>query len=86
MPTCDMGRCREFAEDIPGGPSTHAFSCAAADNNIHLIAGKITNCLAIFSSCSKSEGLSCMEFSQLSCFARINTHFFTVRIYSAFCL
>jgi len=42
MPTCDMGRCWEFAEEIPG-PSTHAFSCAAVDNRVHLIAGRITS-------------------------------------------
>jgi len=41
MPTCDMGRCWEFAEEIPG-QSTHAFSSAAADNNVHLIAGRST--------------------------------------------
>jgi len=41
MPTCDMGRCWEFAEEIPG-VSTNAFSCAAADNNVYLIAGRIT--------------------------------------------
>jgi len=33
-----MSRCWEFAEEIPG-QSTGAFSHAAADNNVHLIAG-----------------------------------------------
>lgn len=39
-PTCDMSRCWEFAEEIPG-QSTSAFSRAAADNNVHLIAGSV---------------------------------------------
>jgi len=34
-----MSRCWEFAEEIPG-QSTNAFSAAAADNNVHLIAGR----------------------------------------------
>jgi len=38
MPTCDMSRCWEFAEEIPG-QSTDAFSQAAADSKVHLIAG-----------------------------------------------
>lgn len=41
MPTCDMSRCWEFAEEIPG-QSTDAFSQAAADSKVHLIAGTVT--------------------------------------------
>jgi len=33
-----MNQCWEFAEEIPG-QSTDALSHAAADNNVHLIAG-----------------------------------------------
>jgi len=42
-PTCDLSRCWEFAEEIPG-QSTAAFSHVAADNNVHLIAGMMPLC------------------------------------------
>ena len=42
-----MSRCGEFAEEIPGH-STNVFSQAAADNNIHLIAGLVNITLVNF--------------------------------------